>query len=97
MPAKPATTPTTPDAITDVTGSHLTATDRRNIRALIGHPAFVEGQTFKAGGKVYTVRRLADADRWEVVTRNPEHLWDGRTVYSNDRSQFTARRPAAAA
>ena len=42
--------------IANVTGSHLTATEKRQIRAILSHPDFITGQDYGIQGSPKTYR-----------------------------------------
>jgi hypothetical protein len=76
-------------ALRAVTGAHLTATDKRNICAVLAHPSFVAGQAYKVNGrKSYVVTVGADG-RCEVATSHVEIDGYGRRHERTYRSQFT--------
>jgi hypothetical protein len=54
------------ERLTNITGSHLTAADKRNIKALLNHDGLVLGEWFKVGTKQYAL--TATADGYEVAT-----------------------------
>lgn len=77
--------------ITVVEGSHLTAADRRNIKALMNHPSFVLGHRFKINGrKTYTIIAV-DAVRYEVLIGSIESDGFGRRSERVYRTKFTRK------
>jgi hypothetical protein len=75
-------------ALRAVTGAHLTATDKRNIAAVLAHPGFVAGQRYQVNGrKSYVVTVDADG-RHEVATSETEIDGYGRRLERTYRSQF---------
>ena len=80
--------------ITALGGAHLTATDRRNIKALMNHPSFVLGHRFQINGrKTYTI--FAPAPDWyEVLIGSIERDGFGRRTEVVYRSTFTRKEPS---
>jgi len=75
--------------LANVTGAHLTDTDRRNIKALLAHEAFVPGTAFRVGrSKTYTINEIDDDVR-EVVLVEPAKDDFGRRFDRTYRSTFT--------
>ena len=56
--------PSSPMRISAVKGAHLTATDRRNVKALLAFPGFEHGRAFNVGRKVYTIS--PNGNYWDV-------------------------------
>lgn len=75
--------------ITDITGNHLTATDKRNIKALLAHDGFTFGETYKVNGrKRYSI--VEAGERFEVTIRENGASDFGGTVERTYRSEFAA-------
>ena len=75
-------------ALRNVTGSHLTATDRRNVAAVLDSPGFELNRPYRVNGrKVYRIDR--DGDRWAVSVTETEVDGYGRRIDRTYRSQFS--------
>ena len=73
-------------------GAHLTAADRRNIKALLAHDGFEFGRAFEINGrKSYSLTDLG-ADRLEVAIVETDVDDFGRSFSRSYRSTFTARK-----
>ena len=76
--------------LTDITGSHLTATDKRNINAVMAHGGFTLGETYKVNGrKSYSIEQAGEG-RYVVTIRQAEVGDFGRFIRT-DRTEFSAR------
>jgi hypothetical protein len=78
-------------ALRAVTGAHLTATDKRNILAILGQPGFefFTDRAYRVNGrKAYSLTKPT-SDRVEVVIAETETDGFGRRVERTYRSQFT--------
>ena len=75
--------------IAAVEGAHLTATDRRNIKALFAHDGYAQNTAYVIGRKTYEIRP-ADDDRLEVLIVEAELDGYGRRTSRTYRSTFTA-------
>lgn len=74
--------------ITDVTGAHLTAADRRNIKALLDHDYFEPGRTYTINGrKRYNL--VGGPTRYAVTIGHTETDDFGRKADHVYRSEFT--------
>ena len=71
-----------------VEGAHLTAADRRNVKALLAHADFKPGVTFDVGRKRYSVTPDTAA-RFRVVTTEFERDDFGRRVKRSYESYVT--------
>ena len=76
-----------------VEGAHLTATDRRRIKALLVPPGFSPGLTFLCGRKTYSITEEV-ADRLEVTIVEPDSDDFGRPIERIYRSTFSVRKPS---
>ena len=80
---------TAPIRISDVTGDHLTAADKRNLKALLDIDGFTFGESYKVNGrKVYAVTQTDG--RYAVTIRENEIDGFGRKITRTYRSEFAA-------
>lgn len=74
--------------ITNVTGSHLTTADKRNIKALLTNPNFLVGERYQVNKrKVYAIGHSAGTS-YGVTIEETERDGFGRPITRKYRSQF---------
>ena len=77
-------------ALRNVTGSHLTATDRRNVAAVLDSPGFELNRPYRVNGrKVYQIDRTDQPGRLQVtVSHWTSANWESRRELRKSRSEF---------
>lgn len=78
--------------LTAVEGAHLTAADRRNVKALIAH-GFEDGLVYRVGRKRYSL--VAAADRADVTIYEPDTDDYGRKFTRTYKSTITIRKASS--
>lgn len=74
--------------IHSVQGAHLTAADKRNIRAVLALPEFRDNVTYHVGRKWYRITAASAPNQYEVTTIEPYIRDNGDKDTRSYRSKF---------